>query len=371
MMKTKIFAAYLPQYHVIKENNEFWGEGFTDWVGVRKSTPQFENHNQPRRPLGDNYYDLSDWKVLEWQAELAKQYGVDGFCIYHYWFKDGHKVLETPAENLLRHPEIRISYFFSWDNNSWIRSWSNIAGNPWAPNFDKGNTENTSPILLECEYGGKKEWKAHFEYLLPFFKDERYLRIDGKPVFQFFSDSSPQTLAKMGDYWHELAHENGLEGLFLMCQKAPFIDKHVFDNEFIYQPIGIWNRKRAIKRRIWKLLGISGNAQGLTQIDYDKAWAKIIRQTKRNANKQVYFSGIVRYDDSPRRGKRANVFIGDTPQKFEKWFAKFYQMNCKYNREFLLLTAWNEWGEGAYLEPDADSEYSYLEALKRAVRTEG
>lgn len=370
MKKTKVFAAYLPQYHRIKENDEFWGAGFTDWVGVKKSVPQFDGHNQPRRPLDDNYYDLSDWKVLEWQAKLAKEHGVDGFCIYHYWFKDAHKVLETPAENLLSHPEIEIGYFFSWDNNSWIRSWSNIAGNAWAPNFEKDKSGSVSPMLLECAYGGKNDWKEHFEYLLPFFKDERYLRIDDKPVFQFFADREPQVLKEMGQYWNELAQENGLKGLFFMCQKAPFIDKHVFNSEFIYQPIGIWNKQRAIKRRMWKLLGISGKKQGLTKINYDKAWAKIIRQVKSHAKESVYFSGIVRYDDSPRRGKSANVFVGDTPEKFEKWFATFYRLNCMYDREFLLLTAWNEWGEGAYLEPDADTKYSYLEALKHAVAAE-
>lgn len=367
MKKTKIFAAYLPQYHEIEENNEFWGKGFTDWVGVKKSTPQFEGHNQPRVPLDNNYYDLSDWEVLSWQANLAKEYGVDGFCMYHYWFKDSHKVLETPAENLLEHKEIDIQFFFSWDNSSWIRSWSNIAGNAWAPGFDQNDKKEFNPMLLECNYGDEKEWKAHFDYLLPFFKDDRYLKTDGKPVFQFFTDRDPIRLKSMGQYWDELAKENGFDGLYLMCQKAPFRDKHVCENQFIYQPNGIWNKKRAIKRYLLKFLNISDKRNKPTVLDYDRAWAKIMKQAKSNAQKSVILSGLVRYDDSPRRGKVANIFVGDTPDKFQKWFKEFYELNCKYDKEFLLLTAWNEWGEGAYLEPDNEVGFEYLEAIKKVI----
>ena len=132
-MKPEIFAAYLPQYHETEENNMFWGKGFTDWVGVKAAKPQFDGHIQPRVPLNNNYYDLSDYKVIHAQAQLAKKYGIDGFNIYHYWFDKSHPVLFKPAQNILEHKDIDIKFFFTWDNHSWIRSWSNIRGNAWAP----------------------------------------------------------------------------------------------------------------------------------------------------------------------------------------------------------------------------------------------
>lgn len=181
MKKTKVIAAYLPQYHETPENDLFWGKGFTDWIGVRNSTPQFAGHYQPTVPLNENYYDLSKVETIRWQTELAKQYGVCGFNIYHYWFKDGKKMLETPAENLLRQRDIAIEYFFTWDNSSWVRSWGNIRENVWAPAFDK-HTSREKETLLEFSYGETNDWKTHFEYLLPFFLDDRYVKIQGKPV---------------------------------------------------------------------------------------------------------------------------------------------------------------------------------------------
>lgn len=371
MKKSKIYAAYLPQYHEIKENNEFWGKGFTDWVGVKNSKSQFKGHKQPKVPLNENYYDLSDWEVMEWQANLAKKNGIDGFCIYHYWFKDSHKVLEKPAENLLKHEEIDIGYFFSWDNHSWIRSWSNIAGNPWAPTFENpSEKEKNIPILLECDYGDSEEWEKHFEYLLPFFKDNRYLKINNKPVFMFFSDNNPYTIKKMAELWEKLAIDNGFLGIFFMVQKAPFFNKHIFKNQFVYQPLGLWNRKKAIERRIRLIFSFRQSQKKLNRINYDRAWRKILWQTKIWAKKDIYFSGIVRYDDSPRRGENANILVGDTPSRFGYYFSKFYEINCLYNKEFLVLTAWNEWGEGAYLEPDTDTGNQYLEEIKKVVGIE-
>lgn len=185
MKNTKVFAAYLPQYHEIPENNEFWGKGFTDWVGVRNAKAQFKGHKQPRVPLDNNYYDLSDENVLRWQVSLANKYGVDGFNIYHYWFKDGHKVLEKPAENLLKNKDLDINYFFSWDNASWVRSWGNIKGNAWAPEFDKEKKKEGKTTLLEFEYGNEDDWQEHFNYLLPFFKDNRYYKLNNKLEFLY------------------------------------------------------------------------------------------------------------------------------------------------------------------------------------------
>ena len=147
-MRTKVFAAYLPQYHETEDNNIFWGQGYTDWVGVKKAEPQYLGHKQPKVPLDSYYYDLTDYNVILWQSRIAKKYGIDGFNIYHYWFKDGKQELEKPAEILLEHKEINIEFFFTWDNASWKRTWGNVQGNDWAPVFDNNDNKGSS-ILVE------------------------------------------------------------------------------------------------------------------------------------------------------------------------------------------------------------------------------
>ena len=182
----KTIAIYLPQFHEVEENNQWWGKGFTDWITVKNAQPLCAGHRQPRVPLGQNYYDLSNHDVMQWQAKLAKRYHISGFCFYHYWFKDGRKILEKPAENLLEWMDIDMPFCFSWANQTWARTWTNIQNsNAWTgSDYEKSDEEEG--ILLRQSYGGKKEWKEHFEYLLPFFKDDRYIQYDKKPIFLIY-----------------------------------------------------------------------------------------------------------------------------------------------------------------------------------------
>ena len=364
MKKSKIFAAYLPQYHEIKENNEFWGEGFTDWVGVKKAEPLFENHYQPKVPLNNNYYDLSKVEVLKWQAELARKYLIDGFNIYHYWFKGGHKVLETPAENLLNNPEIDIEYFFSWDNTSWVRTWGNINGNDWAPKFD-GNKNNGSKILLEFEYGNEEDWKKHFDYLLPFFKDKRYLKINNKPFFCMMRTSEDDKLRAMHDFWNNEAKKNGFDGIIMYTTVKMFNNKNILDGQFTYEPrYSAWGKWEAICVRLNKYLHLNSNKNGY-RYDYESVWKNIIRNAKKNADKDIFYGSVVNYDDTARRGEKAGILKNVSPDIFEKYFSMLYELSCKNDKDVLFITAWNEWGEGAYLEPDEVTGYKYFEAIKR------
>src|ERR1017187_893797 len=161
-----LIALYLPQYHRIKENDEWWGDGYTEWTAVKKAKALFRGHNQPKKPLGDNYYDLSDINAMRWQQGLARKYGVHGFCYYHYWFK-GKRLLEKPVESMLATPDLTLPFCLSWANPSWTRTWYG----------------QTKEMLMQQDYGGKSDWREHFEYLLPIFRDSRYIRIDGKPMF--------------------------------------------------------------------------------------------------------------------------------------------------------------------------------------------
>ena len=367
-MKTKVFAAYLPQFHQIAENDLFWGEGFTDWDNVKTAKPLFDGHIQPKKPLDENYYDLSHIETIKWQASIAKQYGVDGFNIYHYWFKDGKHVLYKPAELLLANPGIDIKYFFSWDNCSWVRSWGQHVGNAWSPKSDEGRKGTF--LLLEFSYGNKEQWRNHFLYLLPFFNDPRYLKIDGRPVFAFMTSLNSDKLIEMCDYWQELSREHRLEGLYLISNCDALRNKKLLDNQFFYQPnAAAWGMRMSIENKLKKYFKIQSKQKGNVKYnyDYDFVWKRLLRTADRNRKSRLILGGIVKFDDTPRRGNQARIITNASPEKFEFYFRKLYQLCCNTNREILLLTAWNEWGEGAYLEPDIENGYEYLEALKNAI----
>lgn len=370
MKKSKIVAAYLPQYHETPDNSEYWGEGFTDWIAVKDAKPQFDGHIQPKEPLDGYYYDLSDYNAIKWQAELAKKYGVDAFNIYHYWFKDGKQELEKPAEILLSHPEIDIEYFFSWDNSSWIRSWSNVVGgNSWAPNYDGKN--DGKQILQELDYGNEEQWRKHFDYLLPFFKDKRYVKINGKPVFGFMKSGDGDILTHIRDCWRKLALENGFPGIYLISSQRTFFDPHYFDNIFLYEPVASgWGKRIAIEVRLKKYLNYVSKSKGPVKflLDYENYWKKVIRNAEKNKDNGVFLCGLVNFDDTPRRGNNARIIYGGTPKLFKKYFSRLYRISCEADKELLFITAWNEWGEGAYLEPDKVFRYGFLEALRSAKR---
>ena len=163
----RIIAFYLPQFHSIPENDEWWGEGFTEWANMKAAKSLFEGHNQPRIPLNNNYYNLLDDSTMEWQVDLAKKYGVYGFCFYHYWF-DGRMLLQKPMENMLKNQNINFPYCISWANEAWTNAWK---------------SDENARTLIAQRYGNTKEWKEHFDYLLQFFMDENYIKEDGKPLF--------------------------------------------------------------------------------------------------------------------------------------------------------------------------------------------
>ncbi len=370
--RTKVIAMYLPQYHQTKENDLFWGEGFTDWVTVKQAVPLFQGHEQPKCPLNDNYYDLSKIDTLIWQADLAKKYKLDGFCFYHYWFENNKIVLDRPVNNLLQHKEIDLPFMFAWDNTSWVRSWSQLMGNAWAPKYDKQEMDGLGrTILLKVDYGREEDWKKHFEYLLPFFRDDRYIKVNKKPVFIFFSTSNYRELKEMGNYWQILAQKNGLPGLYFITTSNPILRKRVFEREFTYEPMAsAWQKQRVIKRYIAKYLGISIKGKEPAVYNYDVIWKKIIKKAQWNIKRNMLYGAFVNYDDTPRRGKKGQLIIGGSPEKFYIYFKKLFEICNKKRKQFVFITAWNEWGEGAYLEPDSHEGYRYLQALCKAIESE-
>ena len=199
----KILALYLPQFHEIPENNRWWGKGYTEWVAVKNAKKYYTDHYQPVVPLQNNYYDLSDetGSVWKWQADLARKYKVYGFCIYHYWFSTGNQLLEKPMEVLLAHPEIDIRYCICWANETWKRTWYS----------------NKKEILKLQEYGTEKDWEEHFKYLVRFFKDKRYIKVDNKPMINIYHSSEIKELSAMRKLWDELAIREGFSGVYIVA----------------------------------------------------------------------------------------------------------------------------------------------------------
>lgn len=370
MNKTEIIAMYLPQFYETSENNKWWGNGFTDWVCARSAEPLFEGHKQPQMPLNDYYYDLSRVEDIRWQVSLAKKYGVYGFGIYHYWFSSNQRLLVKPAELLLENKDIEMPFFFVWDNCSWVRTWSKLQhnSNTWSPRIDKNiRDENGSSILAELIYGDKSDWKMHFDYLLPFFNDKRYIKIDDKPIFIFFNYNDKRTMEKMIMFWDGLAKENGFAGLFVMSRKNPYDSMPGLQALFTYEPMfSAWQNKNILSRVKDKLYSKCSKSETVTFFDYDMVWKKILDNAKRGEIDTMY-GAFVKYDDTPRRGIKGKVVIGESPEKFERYLKELLKISNDQNKKFLFLTAWNEWGEGAVMEPTKQNEYKYLEALKKCV----
>ncbi len=349
----KTLTMYLPQFHRVIENDNWWGEGFTEWTAVRSAFPLFDGHNQPRVPLHKNYYDLLQKDTMLWQADLMKSYGIDGQCIYHYYFKDGRRILEKPAENLLNWKDVSMPFCFCWANGSWTRTWSKLGGNSWADKFEKtDNKDNGNGILLEQKYGREREWKEHFEYLLPFFEDERYIKLDGKPVFAIFDTGLIPCIYQMIDYWKELSRLAGFPGLYFIGMNSLNMQKG-FDAVLMNAPHMFWNLE-TVRRK-----------NNVMRPDYQETWDNILKMPPIRGMK-TYFGGVSDCDDSPRRGNNGVSFSGFSLDAFRNGMIGLYRKSSYLNNEFVFINAWNEWGEGMYLEPDEKNGYGYLEAIKTA-----
>ena len=356
MGKVKVIAMYLPQFHRVQENDEWWGEGFTEWTAVKSAIPLFKGHEQPKIPQNAQYYDLMNKEVMIQQCKLMKKYNVTGLCFYHYWFGEGKKILEKPAENLLRWKDINIPFCFCWANESWVRSWKAIYGNcnTWAPKFesDMCNQKKSDGILLEQKYGDKKEWKEHFDYLITFFKDNRYIYIDNKPIFLIYKPDIIDCISEMLACWNKWAIQKGLEGIYFIG--ANTIQRDYLDAVYWHEP-----------QKSWRLMNFE-YMESVRFMQYDDIWNTLLNSRDEECGK-TFYGGFVNYDDTPRKGSIGTVIYNDTPEKFKIYLADLYAKNAVHGNEFVFVNAWNEWGEGMYLEPDKNNRDAYLKATKEAL----
>lgn len=350
----KVFALFLPQFHSIEENNQWWGEGFTEWNNVKNAKALYKGHDQPQIPLNDYYYDLTKKETVIWQTDLMNKYGIDGLVYYHYYF-NGHMLLEKPAENLLEWKDINQPFFFNWANHSWYRSWA-------------GSKE----LLIEQTYGDRLDWEKHFRYLLPFFKDDRYIKIDNKPVFMIY-DADFSQKNEMFLLFDELCQKNGFNGIYLIeeCsdmrqkQYSSFRDNisKVTEKIYITQPsagkklyIDDLSFIRNIFFRINNRLTQKGISRIITKFDGDKIISLISKN--RIDDKKIIPGIFFNWDNTPRHRYRGSVITKISKRSFMDY------MDGISKSDFVIINAWNEWAEGMVLEPSDTDGYKYLEWIR-------
>jgi hypothetical protein len=356
----KILAFVLPQFHRIPENDSWWGEGFTEWTNVRRAKPLFARHYQPRVPAEERYYDLLDPSVQDWQASLAHSYGIHGFCYYHYWF-NGKQLLERPIDLLLRRRAPDFPFCLAWANEPWTRAW------------DGGESQ----VLMPQSYGEEADWHRHFDYMLGAFRDPRYIRVDGKPMFLIYRSASIDVCEPMFRVWRTRAREAGMPGLHIVGMLTGF-DRDARDGLFdayaefepmytIRHGLPYWLRKREkwIRRlttAVWRVFGRGPHAPN--SYDYGALWRTI---TARGVAPHTYPGAFVDWDNSPRRGLERSLIVRNFDlTAFQEGMRAQLSKARQANAEFVFINAWNEWAEGAYLEPDVGRGESLLEAVRAA-----
>ena len=376
--RAKLIALYFTQLHAIPENDAWWGKGFTDWDLVKKATPLYDRHYQPRIPLDGNYYDQSKVETLRWQVDLAKRHGIYGFCHYHYWF-DGKQLLETPTNLILANRDIDFPFCLSWANETWSRRWDGRDHHTLI--------QQTHPPTLES-------WKRHYDYLIRAWSDPRAIKVDGKPVFVIYRPQRINKIDEMLAFWRELAQKDGLPGLYFIFQKQHELPNtnclSSFDAQFQFQPFEAINSpsydKNSIKHSfLFKLIrylperfqdmlrGMKAKlVNKLTLHDYDAAWKRVV-EVREDPKLTTFPGAFVDWDNAPRYKRRATVFRGATPDGFALWLAKLVDTMPQRNlpENFIFLNAWNEWSESAYLEPDERYGYQYLEAVRQVLEKSG
>lgn len=366
-MKSKVIAIYLPQFHAIPENDKWWGKGFTEWTNVKRGKSFYPGHYQPRIPYNKNYYDLSNLSVLEKHIQMAKDAKIAGFAFYHYYFT-GKKLIEKPIENYRDYSKKDFPYCLIWANQSWMRTWYRANGE--------------KEMLLEQVYGGEKEWKEQFEYLYSFFRDERYIKIDNKPLYIIYLPQDIEYRKEMFGLWNRLAQERGFDGLYLVAMNTGWgLDKvqNLYDAYMNFEPIQTICGDVSYRSFLQQF-----KSTHIAKVDKDKCnltnrifaqnaytYSYLCRQIEKGYGvesvKKTYLGAFPGWDNSARKDEESWIIRNSTPKRFGKHIERMLQRSEDMGNEYLFLNAWNEWSEGAYVEPDERYGYAYLEELKRRI----
>ncbi len=379
-MKTKarVIAFYLPQYHPIPENDQWWGKGFTEWTNVARAKALFRGHNQPRIPADLGFYDLRLPEVREQQAQMAREAGIEGFCYWHYWFDHEHQLLQRPFNEVLASGKPDYPFCLGWANHSWTnKSW------------EAGTRQIKEQTLMQMVYT-EEEYRLHFADVLPAFQDKRYITVDGKPIFYIWRPSDIPNCKAFIDLWQQLARENGLKGIHfvgldfslredqksvqgLLNKQASMatanyaetfglgIDAINSRGYFLaeQQCRSLWDViRRAISIRLFKRFPVSV---------CDQATINQYLYTPEDKEENIYPTLMPNWDRSPRSGTKARIYTNSTPAVFERQLKQALDLvkDKKDEHKIIFLMSWNEWAEGNYIEPDMQYGHGYLDVLKK------
>jgi len=362
--KVRLIAFYLPQYHPIPENDEWWGKGFTEWTNVAKAKPLFRGHYQPHIPADLGFYDLRVPETRVAQAEMAQSNGIEAFCYWHYWFGGGKQLLERPFFEVLESGKPDFPFCLAWANQTWSGIWHGTPGR----------------VLIEQKYPGEADYEAHFYALLKAFADKRYINVDGKPLFVIYKPACLPDPRSFSDCWKRLAIKEGLKGLYLaaMADKDWNPLKHGFDATII-DNLGCYfktlsNFRPGWPNRCWRLLtGRSfKNLYRLwrnrpTIYDYSDFIKHALPEL--SAEFEQHPCVIPNWDNTPRSGLQGFVLRKTTPELYAQYLNAAIQQVAHRSKDHRLvfIKSWNEWAEGNHLEPDQRFGLAFLEATKRMV----
>lgn len=357
----ELSALYLPQFHEIPENNAFWGDGFTEWTNVRRARPLFFGHQQPKAPGELGYYNLLDPQIRERQADLARAHGITSFCYWHYWFA-GRQVLERPLNEVIASGNPRFPFFLGWANDSWTGVWYGSPGR----------------VLIEQTYPGINDHRAHFESLLPAFRDSRYVHRDGRPVFLIFRPEKLPEPARFIELWQNLARRAGFRGLYLIAHlfRKPLYQSHVADgfDAAVYVDFPFRRSAATWLRTATRLQEI---AQQLVPFLGPRRYPFATEFTPSPAPLSgiIHPCAVPNWDNTPRSGLRGTVALNATPEQFKEQLARLLrreiERESEADRQLVFIKSWNEWAEGNYLEPDEQHGSSWLDAVRDARQIAG
>lgn len=378
MSKARVIALYLPQFHPTPENDKYWGKGFTEWTNVAKATPLFRNHYQPRIPADLGFYDLRLPEIREQQAQLAKEAGIEGFCYWHYWFGNGVETLQMPFDEVVKTKSPDYPFCVGWAVHDWTtKTW------------EKGNALAKDTTIFKQTFPGEEDDERHFYRLLDAFKDERYIKVDGKLLFVVISPYLFPSFERFKEKWNSLARENGIPEFHFVGviesldqinrESIKNLDNTVDKTIDSIKALGVdavctIGQKYAevkargfARRMLFAILRRIAPGSVLEKYDYAKIAENIYSPSDKRED--VYPQLLSGWDRSPRSGRKATIYYNNTPKAFEKLAHNAIDVVKEKEPEhrILFLNSWNEWGEGAYMEPDLKYGKGKLEALKRVL----
>jgi glycosyltransferase involved in cell wall biosynthesis/ubiquinone/menaquinone biosynthesis C-methylase UbiE len=350
-LPVRLVAFYLPQFHTIPENDAWWGQGFTEWVKVRASLPLFEGHAQPHVPGELGWYRLVDSEVPRRQIDLARRYGIGAFCFYFYWF-GGKRLLDAPLERWLADPSLDFPFCLCWANENWSRRWDGL-----------------DQELLMAQQHSDDDDLAFIRHVSRFLRDPRYLRVDGKPVLMLYRPSLLPSAARTAERWRTWCRSNGVGEIYLIYpQSFDITDPASFGFDAATEFMPNNSGPAVITDRVVPLPG----QQAPTVYDWtsltDRAHPYV------EPGYTLMRSVCAGWDNTARKGSRGAVFLGDTPQRYGEWLRDAVAHTCRVranpDERMVFVNAWNEWAEGAHLEPDLRHGYAYLQATRNALTGE-